>query len=80
MTAGRDATPAVGEHDLADTDWVAELATAVPPGRRVYADGYGHLVKVQVPTADPTASTRNNDLVGEANCCVWPRGSPGSPR
>jgi len=79
MTAGRDAKPAVGEHDLADTDWVAELATAVPPGRRVYADGYGHLVKVQVPTADPTASTRNNDLVGEARLLRLAEGIPGIP-
>jgi predicted Ser/Thr protein kinase/SAM-dependent methyltransferase len=80
MTAGPDACSPVVGHDLADTDWVTELAAAIPPGRRVFVDSCGHLVKVQAPTVDPTASLRNNDLAGEARMLRLAEGIPGVPR
>ncbi len=73
------ASPTRHGHGLDGVDWPIELASSPPRGRRVYADDCGHLIKVQVPDADPTRHLRNNDVVGEARMLRLAGGVPGVP-
>ena len=71
-------TPPFG-HGLDGVEWPDVLRSSAHPGRRVFVDECGHMVKVQVPALDPSAPLRNNDLLGEARILRLIEGVPGVP-
>ena len=71
-------TPPFG-HGLDGIAWADVLRSSAQPGRRVFVDECGHMVKVQVPALDPSAPLRNNDLLGEARILRLIEGVSGVP-